>query len=118
MAGWLTTHVLDTARGKPAAGMQVVLCRIEDSGERTQIASVLTNDDGRTNAPILPQADFAPGTYELVFHVGDWLRADGPAGAGPLFLDLVPIRFGMAEAAHYHVPLLVSPYAYSTYRGS
>ena len=78
----------------------------------------MTNADGRTDAPILPAVDFATGTWELVFHAGDYLRATGQAGAEPLFLDEVPIRFGMAEEAHYHVPLLLSPYGYSTYRGS
>ena len=117
MSGWLTTHVLDTARGQPAAGMEGVLHRLDD-GAATELARMRTNADGRTDAPILPQDRFAPGTYELNFHVGDWLRAEGMAGAEPLFLDVVPIRFGMAEASHYHVPLLVSPFGFSTYRGS
>ena len=115
--GYLTTHVLDTARGLPAAGLRIVLCRL-DGGQRRQVAEAVTNADGRTDAPILPRERFATGCYELVFHAGDYLRATGQAGAEPLFLDLVPIRFGMAEAAHYHVPLLLSPYGYSTYRGS
>jgi 5-hydroxyisourate hydrolase len=115
--GWLTTHVLDTARGCPAAGLRVVLYRLGGGG-RDRIAEVVTNADGRTDAPILPAGGFATGTYELVFFAGDYLRATGQAGAAPLFLDEVPIRFGMAEAAHYHVPLLLSPYGYSTYRGS
>jgi 5-hydroxyisourate hydrolase len=117
MAGFLTTHVLDTARGCPAAGLRIVLWRIE--GERREkIAEAVTNADGRTDAPILPEADFATGTYELVFEAGAYLHANGIAGAEPLFLDRVPIRFGMAEADHYHVPLLLSPYGFSTYRGS
>lgn len=117
MTGYLTTHVLDTARGCPAEGIRIDLYRIE-GGNRTELGSAVTNEDGRTDAPILPADAFAPGTYELVFHAGDYLRASGQAGAEPLFLDSVPIRFGMAEAAHYHVPLLLSPYGYSTYRGS
>jgi 5-hydroxyisourate hydrolase len=115
--GWLTTHVLDTARGCPAAGVRIRLYRL--SGEsRRKVAETVTNDDGRTDAPILPRDRFVVGTYELVFCAGDYLRASGQAGVEPLFLDEVPIRFGMAEAAHYHVPLLLSPYGYSTYRGS
>ena len=109
MAGYLTTHVLDTARGAPAAGLKIELFRLS-SGARS------TNADGRTDGPILPEAEVAPGVYELVFHAGAYLgAASGPA---PGFLDEVPIRFGMAEADHYHVPLLLSPFGYSTYRGS
>ncbi len=115
--GFLTTHVLDTARGVPAQGVRIELFRLE--GGRLRLAEALTNADGRTDAPILAQADFAVGQYELLFHAGDYLRATGQAGAAPLFLDEVPIRFGMNDAAaHYHVPLLLSPYGYSTYRGS
>ena len=116
--GYLTTHVLDTARGMPAAGLGIVLYRVTDAG-RDQITSAVTNADGRTDSPILPKGQMQVGTYELVFHAGDYLRATGQAGADPLFLDIVPIRFGLADAdAHYHVPLLLSPYGYSTYRGS
>jgi len=115
MAGFLTTHVLDTARGCPAAGLRIVL---RDAGGAV-LAEVETNADGRTDAPILPRERFAPGMYELTFHAGDYLRATGQAGEEPLFLDLVPIRFGMSDGeAHYHVPLLLSPFGYSTYRGS
>lgn len=118
MAGYLTTHVLDTARGCPAAGIEIALCRIE-GGTRAEIARSVTNTDGRTDSPILPQADFRAGIYELVFMAGAYLRTTGQAGAEPLFLDEVPIRFGISDAqAHYHVPLLLSPYGYSTYRGS
>jgi 5-hydroxyisourate hydrolase len=115
--GFLTTHVLDTARGCPADGVKIALYRVSGMSHR-KIAEAVTNADGRTDAPILPAAKFSPGTYELVFFAGDYLRANGLAGAEPLFLDQVPIRFGMAEDAHYHVPLLLSPYGYSTYRGS
>ena len=115
--GFLTTHVLDTARGCPAAGLRIALWRIEGA-RRDLVAQAVTNADGRTDGPILPRERFATGTWELVFEAGDYLRATGQAGAEPLFLDTVPIRFGMAAAAHYHVPLLLSPYGYSTYRGS
>lgn len=115
--GRLTTHVLDTASGKPAAGLSISLYRL--SGEtRTHLKTVATNDDGRCDAPLLQGAEFAAGEYELVFAAGDYLRRQGAALPQPAFLDIVPIRFGMAEAAHYHVPLLISPYGYSTYRGS
>lgn len=111
MAGWLTTHVLDTARGKPAAGMKVDLWKIEGETRR-HVRMMVTNKDGRTDRPILPESEFEPGLYELSFHVGDWARN------GDTFFDLLPIRFMMTEPTHYHVPLLVSPYGYSTYRGS
>jgi len=117
MGGYLTTHVLDTANGTPAAGLEIELYRI--FGERrTRVASATTNADGRTDAPILPEAAFTPGIYELVFHAGAWLDAIGAPGAHPRFLGEVPIRFGMSEPTHYHVPLLLSPFGYSTYRGS
>ncbi|QFU07685.1 5-hydroxyisourate hydrolase [Rhodobacteraceae bacterium THAF1] len=116
MPGYLTTHVLDTAQGCPAAGIDITLFRL-DGDARTKIATARTNADGRTDTPILPQDDFATGRYELVFHCGDYLRAQGQSD-DPLFLDDVPIRFGMAEGAHCHVPLLLSPFGYSTYRGS
>ena len=114
--GRLTTHVLDTAAGKPAAGLRVELYRHD--GAPVAIASAVTNADGRLDAPLLDGAAFRPGRYELVFHVGDYFRACGAALPDPAFLDTVPLRFGMAEDAHYHVPLLVSPYGFSTYRGS
>ena len=114
--GRLTTHVLDTAAGKPAAGLRVELYRHD--GAPVAIASAVTNADGRLDAPLLDGAAFRPGRYELVFHVGDYFRARGTALPDPAFLDIVPLRFGIAEDAHYHVPLLVSPYGYSTYRGS
>ena len=114
MTGYLTTHVLDTARGVPADGLRVVLYAI-DGADRTPLAEMVTNDDGRTDSPILPQETFATGRYELEFHAGDYLRAKGLADT---FLDIVPIRFQMSAADHYHVPLLLSPFSYSTYRGS
>ena len=118
MSGYLTTHVLDTARGCPAEALKIDLYRI-DGETRTHIRSLVTNDDGRTDSQILPVDEFATGTYELVFHAGDYLRASGQATDDILFIDQVPLRFGMSDAsAHYHVPLLLSPFAYSTYRGS
>jgi len=118
MPGYLTTHVLDTARGQPAAGLKIALYRVSGNSHR-KLVEMVTNSDGRTDAPILPQGKFATGTYELVFFAGDYLRTTGQAGDEPLFLDQVPIRFGLSDGeAHYHVPLLISPYGYSTYRGS
>lgn len=115
--GRLTTHVLDTASGRPAAGLSIDLYAV-DGDSRTLVKSVVTNSDGRCDAPLLQGEAFQPGEYELVFAVGDYLRANGSKLPEPAFLERVPIRFGMAERAHYHVPLLVSPYGYSTYRGS
>jgi 5-hydroxyisourate hydrolase len=116
--GRLTTHVLDTARGKPAAGVKIALYRVSGNSHR-KIAETVTNADGRTDAPMLAGAAFTEGSYELVFFAGDYLRASGQAGDGVLFLDQIPIRFGVPDAGqHYHVPLLISPFAYSTYRGS
>ncbi|MGL6209340.1 MAG: hydroxyisourate hydrolase [Paracoccaceae bacterium] len=117
MAGRLTTHVLDTARGMPAAGMKITLYRIAEG--RARLLGAVTNGDGRVDGPLLAGDDLTMGTYELVFQAGDYLRATGQAGGEPLFLDDIPIRFGIADpGAHYHVPLLISPFAYSTYRGS
>lgn len=116
--GYLTTHVLDTARGVPAAGLTVELYRL-GAGAPELLARMVTNGDGRTDSPILPNDAFATGTYELVFDAGAYLDATGVAPENPRFLDRVPIRFGISDAgAHYHVPLLLSPFCYSTYRGS
>jgi 5-hydroxyisourate hydrolase len=115
--GSLTTHVLDTATGKPAAGLSIQLFRLSGDS-RTHLKTVVTNQDGRCDAPLLAGEDFKTGEYELVFSAGDYLRRQGADLPQPAFLDSVPIRFGMAETVHYHVPLLVSPYGYSTYRGS
>jgi 5-hydroxyisourate hydrolase len=115
--GRLTTHVLDTTAGRPAAGVPVMLRVVEDAGRRP-IAAAVTNADGRLDAPLLAGENFRPGIYELVFTVAQYFRERGFALADPPFLDEVVIRFGIAEARHYHVPLLISPYGYSTYRGS
>ena len=115
--GRLTTHVLDTMSGKPAAGLAIELWRLGSAPEL--LVSVSTNDDGRVDGPILEGAAFEAGRYELCFHAGDYLRAAGVELPDPAFLDVIPIRFGIADAsAHYHVPLLLSPYGYSTYRGN
>ena len=115
--GRLTTHVLDTATGKPASGLSISLYRLTGE-QRSLVKSVATNDDGRCDAPLLAGAEFETGEYELVFEAGAYLRQSGVPLPSPAFLDLIPIRFGMAEAVHYHVPLLLSPFGYSTYRGS
>lgn len=116
--GYLTTHVLDTARGQPAGGLEITLYRIE-ADTRSQLARMVTNADGRTDAPILPKGQFTTGTYELVFEAGTYLDAIGTPTETPRFLNQIPLRFGISDAdAHYHVPLLLSPFGYSTYRGS
>ena len=116
--GRLTTHVLDTASGRPGAGIAVTLYAVEGETRRL-LVQTLTNEDGRCDAPLLTGPNFRPGIYELVFEIADYFRAQGVALPEPPFLDEVRIRFGVAAAdQHYHVPLLVSPYAYSTYRGS
>ncbi|MCM8736540.1 hydroxyisourate hydrolase [Azospirillum sp. A1-3] len=115
--GRLTTHVLDIAAGRPAPGMRIRLTAL-DTG--TILGEFTTNADGRLDAPALQGEDFKPGRYELLFMAGDYFRRIGViSGDGPDFIDEVPLRFGIKDAAqHYHVPLLVSPWAYSTYRGS
>lgn len=115
----LTTHVLDTALGLPASGLKIELFA-RNGTQSVLLKTVFTNADGRVDGgPLLIGEDFAIGDYELLFHAGDYLRAKGFTLAEPAFLDLIPIRFGIADvSAHYHVPLLLSPYGYSTYRGS
>ena len=116
--GRLTTHVLDTASGRPAAGLRIDLYQ-RDADKRTHLLSVTTNDDGRVDSPLLEGDAFAVGRYDLVFHAGAYLRAGGTALPDIPFLDEIVIAFGIDNAGqHYHVPLLLSPYGYSTYRGS
>jgi 5-hydroxyisourate hydrolase len=117
--GKLTTHVLDTAHGCPAAGMRVALSRIDDAGVARELKTLVLDDDGRAPGPLLEGDDLRPGRYRLVFAVAAYFAARGAPLAEPPFLDEVPLDFGIASAAeHYHVPLLVSPWSYSTYRGS
>jgi 5-hydroxyisourate hydrolase len=116
--GQLTTHVLDTAQGRPAAGLGIELARAEASGYRT-LCVVRTNDDGRCDAPLLAGAAFVAGRYRLSFEAAAYFTAQGIVLPDPPFLDRVTIDFGIADpAAHYHVPLLLSPWSYATYRGS
>ncbi|MBT4567126.1 hydroxyisourate hydrolase [Rhodobacteraceae bacterium nBUS_24] len=117
MSGYLTTHVLDTARGCPASGLTIDLFRIEEAAQ-IHLRSMTTNSDGRTDSPILPSEEFALGSYELVFHAGAYLEGCGAPSGENGFLNIIPIRFEMSEHSHYHVPLLLSPFGYSTYRGS
>jgi 5-hydroxyisourate hydrolase len=115
--GRLTTHVLDTAIGKPAAGLKIELW--SNGGNGSLLKTVITNQDGRADAPILSGEEMATGAYELRFFAGDYLRQTSATLPETLFLDVIPIRFGIAgKDQHYHVPLLLSPYGYSTYRGS
>ena len=117
-AGYLTTHVLDTARGMPGAGIGIALYRVSGNAHR-KIAEAVTNADGRTDAPMLDAGKLKTGHYEMIFFCAEYLRSAGLATGEILFLEQIPIRFGIADAdAHYHVPLLLSPFGYSTYRGS
>jgi len=114
----LSTHVLDTTLGRPAAGISIELHRLAPGG-RVAVATAVTNADGRTDAPLLSGDRLDVGVYELVFHVGEYLRGAATALPEPPFLDDVVVRVGIADAAgNYHVPLLLSPYGYSVYRGS
>ncbi len=116
--GKLSTHVLDTASGIPAADLRIELWEMRGDGEKL-IKTVRTNADGRTDQPLLDASAIEVGTCELLFFVGEYFQVRGVALPDPRFLDIVPVRFGIADAAaNYHVPLLVSPWSYSTYRGS
>lgn len=116
--GRLTTHILDTANGRPGSGVTISLFRFVE-GSRHIVGSFETNVDGRTDAPLLVGDEVVVGIYELEFHVGEYFKRLGVNLPQPRFIDVVPIRFGIADAAaHYHVPLLVSPWSFSTYRGS
>ena len=119
MGGSLTTHVLDLARGCPAINVRVELCRLDATGGgRELLVATRTNADGRTDEPLLTGDDFTAGGYELLFDVGEYFARQGTTTA-PAFLGQVPVRFSVADpATHYHVPLLVTPWGYSTYRGS
>ncbi len=120
MPGKLTTHVLDTAIGKPAPQLQIELWRLDNRlGKRTLVKTLLTNNDGRTDSPLLEGLEMKIGTYEIIFFVGDYFAKNNIKTTNPPFLNRVPIQFSIADAnVHYHVPLLTSPWSYSTYRGS
>jgi 5-hydroxyisourate hydrolase len=114
--GYLTTHILDTAQGKPANGIPIILYSI--SGQRQEIKRLVSNHDGRTNEQLLSTDEFKLGTWELVFSVGDYFHNTNLPKDKPPFLDEITLRFTISRDDHYHVPLLVSPWSYSTYRGS
>ena len=115
----VTTHVLDVTSGRPAEGVRLELYELADGSERKLVADVVTNADGRTDKPLVRPDQARAGRFELIFHAGDYFRRRRAELADPPFLDIIPIRFGLADPkAHYHVPLLVSPWSYSTYRGS
>ncbi len=119
MSGKLTTHVLDTAQGCPAANMTLELWAVDAQLSKIWLKTLYTNITGRTDAPLLAEDELKVGVYELVFAVGDYFAQQALPTTTPPFLDRVPIQFGIANPdAHYHVPLLVSPWSYSTYRGS
>ncbi len=114
----LTTHILDTANGVPAAGVTIEIIKVSGD-KRVTLRTLKTNDDGRTNSPVLAGDQYIPGVYELVFHIGEYFRNRDSNADPSVFLDAVPVRFTIAsEDEHYHVPLLASPWSYSTYRGS
>jgi len=115
----VTTHVLDVTSGRPAGGVRVELYELAGGSDRKLIADVVTNADGRTDKPLIIGDQARAGQFELIFHAADYFRRRRAELADPPFLDIIPIRFGVADPqAHYHVPLLVSPWSYSTYRGS
>lgn len=119
----LSTHVLDTVNGRPAAGVKIEVLALEAGQAPRLLSTTVTNSDGRTDAALIAPADMKAGIYELVFHIGDYFSGDDSSaagqGGGPSYLATVPIRIGIAEAStHYHVALLVSPWSYTTYRGS
>ncbi len=115
----VTTHILDTAGGCPAAGVKIELFQLSDDGEAKFIRAVTTNDDGRADEPIVSPEEAIVGTYELRFHIADYFARRDVVTSQPPFLDVIPLRFSISDpGAHYHVPLLVSPWSYSTYRGS
>lgn len=115
----VSTHVLNAAEGIPAAGMKIELLKIGKSGQRKLIAETVTNDDGRTHSPILEKEDMEAGVYEMIFHAGKYFQSRDPKQKQPAFLDIIPIRFGIANISeHYHVPLIATPWSYSTLRGS
>lgn len=118
--GFLTTHVLDTAHGCPAANISLQLWSVDvESGHKTLLRTIMTNADGRTDAPLLVDAELTVGLYELVFEVGEYFARFSDVLSDPPFLNRIPLQFGIADpTTHYHVPLLVSPWSYSTYRGS
>ena len=118
-SGTLTTHVLDTARGRPVAGLRIDLAVIGPDGRPRRIKTMTTDADGRTEAPLLAPGEMHPGRYEITFHVGAYFKAVGAAVSDPPFIDQIPVRLAITDpAAHYCVPLLVSPWSYAVYRGS
>lgn len=119
LTGAITTHVLDTANGLPAADIVVEMFRLHAGGRRESLALSVTNEDGRCPEPLLAGKQIVRGVYEIVFRTGDYIRMRDAVNVDPLFLDEVPVRFGVSDvSAHYHIPLLLSPFGYSTYRGS
>ncbi|PSF37902.1 hydroxyisourate hydrolase [Aphanothece hegewaldii CCALA 016] len=120
MPSKLTTHILDTAHGCPAAGVMIELWSVNlETNQKSLVKTVTTNADGRTDEPLLANGELKAGVYGLVFMVGDYFKKTNAKLPEPLFLDRIPLQFGVADPnAHYHVPLLVSPWSYSTYRGS
>ncbi|WP_029014975.1 hydroxyisourate hydrolase [Niveispirillum irakense] len=115
----LSTHILDTCHGGPAAGVHIQLFRLHPDGTRTPLTERVSNADGRTDQPLLSGAEMAAGRYELVFHIGDYFAGRDATLAEPAFLTDVPVRFTISDpTGHYHIPLLATPWSYSTYRGS